>query len=151
MRYLLGDVYTMDHEVVPRPCKIFNWLLNSSRDYFGLHQEKNVRVTMEFKVPESHIVRSTLSSDMVQRILRWERQKKCSSRKSQGPMAKKCCFNKIWMNFFRGEKTKTREDKRMVKLDYLFLKNSFCGHILKNNTFFFWCMVIPLRPHLVYT
>ena len=38
----------MDHEVLQRPSKIFDWLLNSSPDYFGLHQGKNVRVTMRF-------------------------------------------------------------------------------------------------------
>jgi hypothetical protein len=27
---VLGVVYTMNHEVVPRPCKICDWLLNSS-------------------------------------------------------------------------------------------------------------------------
>ena len=43
----------MDHEVVPRPYKICDWLLNSSQDQFGLHQGKNVRVTMEFEVPKN--------------------------------------------------------------------------------------------------
>ena len=33
-------VYTMDNEVVPRCCKSIDWLLNSSLDYFGLHQGK---------------------------------------------------------------------------------------------------------------
>jgi hypothetical protein len=45
-------VYTMDCEVVIRPCKIWDWLFNSSWDHFGLHQAKNVRVTMEFTVPK---------------------------------------------------------------------------------------------------
>ena len=59
----------MDHGVVPRPCKIRDWLLNSSWDHFGLHQgRKNVRVTMEFEVPKRHIARPTLSNDMVQRV-----------------------------------------------------------------------------------
>ena len=31
----------MDHEVVSRPCKISDWLLNSSWDHFNLHQGKN--------------------------------------------------------------------------------------------------------------
>ena len=44
----------MDHEVVPRPHKFFYWLLNSSHDHCGLHQEKNVIVTMKFKVPKKH-------------------------------------------------------------------------------------------------
>ena len=30
----------MNYEVVSKPCKICDWLLNSSRDHFGLHQEK---------------------------------------------------------------------------------------------------------------
>ena len=59
----------MDHEVVPRPCKIYDWLLNSFQDDFGLHQEKNVRVTMEFQAPKRHNLRPTLSIDMVQMIL----------------------------------------------------------------------------------
>jgi hypothetical protein len=77
----LGVVYTMDHEVIPRPCKIYDWLLNLSQDHFGLHQGKNVRVTMEFKVLKRHILRPILSTDMVQQVLRWERQKKCSDKK----------------------------------------------------------------------
>jgi hypothetical protein len=60
-----GVVYIMDHEVVPKPCKVCDWLLNSSWDHFGLHQRKNVRVTMEFKVPKRHFLRPTLSVDMV--------------------------------------------------------------------------------------
>ena len=34
------QVHTMDHEVVPRPYRICNWLLNSSWDHFGLHLER---------------------------------------------------------------------------------------------------------------
>jgi hypothetical protein len=30
----------MDYEIVPRPRKIYDWLLNSSRYHFGLHQDK---------------------------------------------------------------------------------------------------------------
>ena len=63
---LLGVVYTMDHEVVPRPCKVCDWLLNLSRDHFNLHQGIYVKVTMEFDVPIRHILRPTLSTDMIQ-------------------------------------------------------------------------------------
>ena len=38
---------------------------------------RNVRVTMEFEIPERHVLRPTLSTDMIQWILRWERQKRC--------------------------------------------------------------------------
>ena len=33
----LGAVYTMDHEVIPRLCKISNWPLNLSLDHFSLY------------------------------------------------------------------------------------------------------------------
>ena len=50
--------------------------LNSSRDHFGLHQEKkNVRVTMEVEVLRRPIFEPTLSTIMVRWILWWERQK----------------------------------------------------------------------------
>ena len=84
----LGDVYTMNHEVIPRPCRICNWLLNSSWNHFGLHQGKNVKVTIEFEVPKRHIPRHTLSTDMLQWVLLWERQKRCSGRKKVGAHGK---------------------------------------------------------------
>ena len=42
-------------------------------------------------------------------------------------------FDLFWWNFFGEEKMKTKEDKRMVKLDF------FSKTIL--STFTFWCMV----------
>ena len=70
-----GVVYTMDHEVIPMPCEICDWLLNLSQDYFGLHQGKNDSVTMEFEVPKIHILRLAISTNMIQWFLWWERQK----------------------------------------------------------------------------
>jgi hypothetical protein len=46
----LGAIYTMDHEVVPRPSKRCDWTLKSSRDDLGLHQGKNGRGTTEVEV-----------------------------------------------------------------------------------------------------
>ena len=71
-------------------------------------------------------------------------------------MVEICRYDKILMNFFKGEeKTKAREDKRMVKLGFIlfFQKCPFWTHILykKINVFTFWCMVIPLGPHSIYT
>ena len=80
----LGVVYTMDHEVVPRPRKNYDWLLNSSQDHLNLHQGKNVRVTMEFEVFKRRILRPTLFTIMVQQILWWERQNRYSSEKKRG-------------------------------------------------------------------
>ena len=54
-----GVVYTMDHEVVPSPCKICDWLLNSTCNHFSLHQGKNGRVTMEFMVSKRHMLSLT--------------------------------------------------------------------------------------------
>ena len=45
-----GVVYTMDHEVVPRPSKRCEWTLKSSQNDLGLHQGKNGRVTTEVEV-----------------------------------------------------------------------------------------------------
>ena len=143
----------MDHEVVPRLCKICDWLLKLSWDHFGLNHGKVVRVTMEFEVPKWPNFKPTLSTLMVQWVLQWEKQKRCSNSKRQGCMAKKCWYNHFfgWNLFWGEEKMKTREDKRMVKLDF-FSQNCLFGAYIKNiNTFTFWCMVIPLGPHLVYT
>ena len=66
---------------------------------------------MEYEVPKGHVLRPTLSTDMVQHALRWERQKKCYDRekktkktkKNHGPVVEKCCFNKFLMNLFLGK------------------------------------------------
>ena len=42
----------MDHEVVPRPYKICNWLLNSSWNHFGLHQRKKCQSDHEVWDPQ---------------------------------------------------------------------------------------------------
>ena len=113
---------------------------------------KDVRVTMEFEVPTRYFLRPTLSTDMVQQILWWERQKRCYGRKRQGPMAKKCCHsNSLIETFFGKEKTKTTEDKRMIKLEFFFKTVLFWAYVNKPITFTFWCTIISLGPHLVYT
>ena len=115
----------MDHEVVPRTCKICGWLLNSSQDYFGLHQGKNVRATMEFEVSERHVLRFTLSTDMVGEPI---------VGKGKGPWQRNVVimifFFKFWgKRSWRQEKTRLR----MVKHYFiLFPKLHFFGHISKN-------------------
>ena len=42
----------MDYEFVPRPCKICDWLLNSSWDHFGLHQGKKFESGHEIRGPQ---------------------------------------------------------------------------------------------------
>ena len=135
--YIEGVVYIMDHEVVPRPCKICDWLLNSSWDHFGLHQGNNVRVIMEFEVPKRHILRTRLSTDMVQCVLQWERQKKRSRRKRQGPMAKKWRYDKkINEIMFWGRED---EDKKRQENDQTLFcfKCLFWAYLKKNQHFHF--------------
>ena len=42
----------MNHEVVPRPCKICEWLFNLSRDHFGLHQGKQYQSDHGIRRPQ---------------------------------------------------------------------------------------------------
>ena len=48
-------------------------------------------------------------------------------------MAKKWCYNEFFYLFLGGgeEKMKAREDKRMIKLEFNFLKISLFGYVLK--------------------
>jgi hypothetical protein len=80
----------MDHELVPRPSEACDWMLNSSREQIGLHQAKNVREPIDIEVPKRQNQNPILSTDMVQRLFRWEGQKRWSGKNSQGPMAEKC-------------------------------------------------------------
>ena len=138
--------------VVPRPYKICDWMLNSSHDHFTLHQGKNVRVIMEFKVPQRQILRPTLSTNMVQRVLRWERQKRCPGRKRQWPMTKKCNYSDYYYYIIiilfyleGGDKMMTREWSNLIMV----FEN--CPSQAYINTFIFWCRVIPLGPQSIYT
>ena len=144
----------MDHEVVPRPYKICHRLLNLSWTTSVYTKEKNIKVTMEFEVPKRHISRLALSIDMVQRVLRWERQKRCFDRKgTEGSMAEKCCYSINLMIFFlfwggrREDEDKTREWSNFL---FSFQNYPFWTFKKKINTFTFGCMVIPL-DHIQFT
>ena len=77
----------------------------------------------------------------MQWVLRWERQKRCFGRKMQGPLQRNVVI--MIKKIIRGKEDK---DKRMI------LSNlPFSGIYLKNQDIHFWCMVIPLGPHSVYT
>ena len=56
----------MDHEVVPRSCKICDWLLNLSWDHFNLHRGKKCQSGHGVRGPlKRHIVRPMSSTNMV--------------------------------------------------------------------------------------
>ena len=85
---------------------------------------------MEFEVPKKHISKPTLSNVMVQKVLRWERQKMCfgkslkkkkKKKKSKGPWQKNYSYNKILMNFFWGLKREQRHDKTREWSNLFFL------------------------------
>jgi hypothetical protein len=115
----------MDHEVVPQPSKRCDWTLKSSRDNLGLHQGKNGRVTMEVEVLK-FFFKPTLSTAMVQRVFRWDKQNRWSRKNSKGP----CQKNAVLMNFWG-------------------FFNDFFSDFVNDSTF--WCMVILHGPHSVYT
>ena len=63
-------------------------------------KEMNVQVTMEFKVPpKKHILRPTLSTDMVQPDWWWEKQKMCYDRKDKSPWQRNVVIIKNWWIF----------------------------------------------------
>ena len=73
----------------------------------------------------------------------------CFDRKWQEPMALKCY--KKFNDFFWGreDEEKMREKNGQI---LIFSQILLFGHILKKiNTFTFWCMIISLGPHSVYT
>ena len=72
---------------------------------------------MEFEVPERHVLRPTLSTDMVQWNLCWERQKRCYIGKGRDPWHNNAIIKQINNKNWERED----EDKRMVEL-YLFLQ-----------------------------
>ena len=70
-------------------------------------QRKNCLSDHGVEVPKTHILRPTLSIDMAQRVLRWERQKTCFGRKGRVSWQKNIVikFNEL---DFEEEKMKTR-------------------------------------------
>jgi hypothetical protein len=94
-----GAVYTMDPELVPRLSEACDWMLNSSQEQISLHQAKNVREPIDIEVPKRQYQNPILSIDMVQRLFRWEGQKRWSRKNSQGPMAEKCQNKLIFFLF----------------------------------------------------
>jgi hypothetical protein len=86
----------MDHEVVPRPSKRCDWTLKSSRDDLGLHQGKNGKVTTEVEVHKLFFFKLTLSTAMVQRVFRWDKQKRWSRKKSKGPCHRNAVLRFFW-------------------------------------------------------
>ena len=89
------------------------------------------------KHQSDHEVWGPPKSDMVQRVLQWERQKRCFSRKKQEPMAKKCYHNKILMEFFRGredEDKRQQENGQIWFILFYFFKITFLGRVLKQPT-----------------
>jgi hypothetical protein len=93
---------------------------------------------MEFEISKRRTLRPTFNG-----FWWWDMQKKCSSRKRQGPMAKKCCY----IDFFWGkEKVKTGDETKEWSNLKILLQTALFGHTFNG----FWCMVTPLGPHSVY-
>jgi hypothetical protein len=61
---------------------------------------------VEFDDFKRHILRPTVSADMVPTgFLWWERQKRCfGGKKRQGLMAEKCCYDEFSVEFLLGKR-----------------------------------------------
>jgi hypothetical protein len=60
---------------------------------------------MEFEVPKGNISRPRLSTDMVQWVLRWERQKRCPRREDEdkrGQENGRTLYYLLFQNYFWG-------------------------------------------------
>ena len=108
------------------------WTMKSSHDHFGLHQGNKSHNDHGVRGPQNSFLKASLFTDMVHWVLRWERQKRCYSRKRQGSMSKKWYYNSFLMTYFLGGRE--NKDKRMVKLYFSFLfKIALFEHILKRS------------------
>ena len=100
----------------------------------SVDSREDIKTTNMLLSSKRHILRPTLSTDMVQWVLQWERQKRCSSRKRQQPMTTKWCYYKFSMKYFLGKRRwrqdKTREWSNLILFSFLFKTATF-GHILK--------------------
>ena len=73
-----GVVYTMDHEVVPRPGEICVEFVPWP---FRFTPRRDVKVITQFQILDIRILRPALFGSMVQRVLQWGRQKRCSCKR----------------------------------------------------------------------
>ena len=96
-------------------------------------ENMSIRVIMEFEVPKRHILRSTLSTVMVQRVLRWEGERGALVEKSKGPWHSNIVTLIFWWNFFWGKRRWRQENtKECSNLNLFFIyfsKIAIYGHI----------------------
>jgi hypothetical protein len=120
----------MDHEVVPRPCTLCDLVVELFPGPLQCTPKKNVRLTMEIEVPKRCIFRPTSSTNMVQRVFMVGESKEVFLFKKKRARAHNediMCFIYIYIRILLGgrkEKMSLREDKRMIKLYFIFLKKN---------------------------
>ena len=94
-------------------------------------EEKNVRVTMECEAPKRRTLKST---DMVPRVLQWERQKRCYNLEKK-KRAQVVILHFKWIFVFgkrRWRQEKTRERSNLIVL--IFFQNCiFWAYFKKKN------------------
>ena len=142
-RLYLGVVYIMENEVIPCSFNTCDWLLNSSRGHFGLHQEKKMwEWPWNLRSPKGLI-------SSLHYLLAWSNA--FSRFICQGTMAKRCHFNICNYVFWgsnvaiitRKEGKKKGRRSNMKKN----LKTTFLDIPSKISTSAFGCMVNSLAPH----
>ena len=119
---VLFTSWTMKSSRAPLKYVIDHWTCHGTT--FGLHQEKDVRVTMELEVPKRHYFRPTLPFVMIQQVLWWERQKRFSCYKMSGDYGKVLYFYLFW---FSNKKNYTHT--RLAKHFHSYEERRGEGHI----------------------
>ncbi len=142
----------MDHEVIPRPCKICDLVVELVPGSLRFTPRKQFHSDHGVRVPKRHILRPTLSTDMVQRVLMGERQKGALVETCKDPWHK-MNVNIRFEWFFSWEEKRTQWNRKewSSSIFFFFQICPFWTYIKKFNTFTFWCVVIPLSPHSIYT
>ena len=155
-------VYSMDHEVVPRSCRICEWILSSSRDHFGLQQgtyfiiffcqsDRGVQALQKTYFELWYVVHWNgpigFALGEAKEVLWWTNY--------MGSWQKNVVminFEEFWMGKRRWRQEKARAWSHLDFI-YLFLsKLHFWGICLQLQHI--QCLVhdvVPLDPHLVYT
>ena len=127
---IIEGLFTPQTWVVPRPNKICGWLLNSSWDHFGLHQGKNVGVTMEFKIPKRHITRPDHPLTWSNGFCNGRGKRGVVVENSRGPWQR----NVVMINLCWGREyqDKRRQENGQTWFFFFLFESTLFGHILKN-------------------
>ena len=146
----------MDLEVIPGPVKfvIGCWTRHGRTSVYT--KEKMSRWPWS-SMPQKAYFKVYIIRWHAQRVLWWERQKTCSSRKRQGPWQTNDVILISQRNLVWGREYEIKRRQENGQTSILFLKLPFSSIYIynynnnNNNILTCRCKVIPVGPHSVYT